>query len=77
MKNVGWESLEMEESEYALDGPATSRCGQNISGHIGFDPYTLRKKRFFSHGLTDVPGEGHIGITNDLVLQTSKYTANR
>lgn len=50
MKNVGWESLEMEESENvkALDGPATSRCGQNISGQIGFDPYTLRKSDFFS-----------------------------
>lgn len=50
MKNVGWESLEMEESENAkaLDGPATSRCGQNISGHIGFDPYTLQKSNFVS-----------------------------
>lgn len=50
VKNVGWESLEMEESENAkaLDGPATSRCGQNISGHIGFDPYTLQKSNFVS-----------------------------
>lgn len=38
---------------------------------------TLYGKAIFSHGLTDVPGEGHIGITNDLVLQTSNYTANR
>lgn len=61
VKNVGCESLEMEESENAkaLDGPATSRCGQNISGHIGFDSYTLRKIVILSHGLTDVPGEGH------------------
>lgn len=38
---------------------------------------TLYRKVILSHGLADVPGEGHIGITNDLVLQTSNYTANR
>lgn len=57
--SIGWESLESEYAK-ACDGPATSRCGHNISGYIGFDSYTLQKSDlFFSHGLTDVPGGGH------------------
>lgn len=44
--SIGWESLESEYAK-ACDGPATSRCGHNISGYIGFDSYTLQKSDLF------------------------------
>lgn len=41
VKDAGWESL-----GEALDGPEHSRYHQNTSGHVGYDPCTLRKSDF-------------------------------
>lgn len=60
----------------ASDGPTHSSYYQKMSGHDGYLPYTLRRKDFIYIELSDLPAVEVIGITNDLVLQTSDYAAS-
>lgn len=83
MKGRKWKidilrELEIEEIQYmkGLDEPACSRYCQKIERCMGCDPYKMKKSEF-SHNLTDLLSVEAADITNDLILQTSYYTASQ